>query len=362
MTRIRIDTEHTREVGRRLNAEGDRMAEIGHELQRAIGRLDTGAWDGRSRRRAEPLLDRVRPESERVADGLEELGRKLIRVAETFEREDSTAARNLKGMPWVDFEAGEVGGRAPGVASGIWPGIGGGTAIGGAVGGGAPWQGDSLTFPAAVSGAESSLRPGYTTVGLPTESVDIDSSLAFLGREHKLWPERRGRPRKFRPKIRATLLEGEMWGKEAKGHARLGGLGRVGGKAELQTMHGEVGVGVDWEKKGATVGAFAGGTLFSAGASYVLGDTNLGLARGVEVTAGEAEAFVGYHKGQVGAKVGGTIVSGEAVAGLNVAGWNVGLAGEAGVKFELGLTVGKKTRVHLGPFSVGLNIGEALGS
>ena len=106
MAQIRIDTEHNREVGRRLTAEGDRLAKIGHELQRAIGSLDTWAWDGRSRWRAEPLLNRVRPESAHVAEGLDVLGRKLVRVADTFEQEDNTAARNLEGMGWVDFESG----------------------------------------------------------------------------------------------------------------------------------------------------------------------------------------------------------------------------------------------------------------
>ena len=117
MTQIRIDTEHAREVGRRLIAEGGRLAEIEHELQGAIGSLDTWAWDGRSRARAEPMLSRVRPESARVADGLDELGRKLVRVADTFEQKDNTAARNLAGMPWVDFETG--GGSVLGVATAV---------------------------------------------------------------------------------------------------------------------------------------------------------------------------------------------------------------------------------------------------
>ena len=74
MTKIRIDTEHVREIGRRLVSQGDRVSEIGRELQRAIGGLDTGSWDGHSRARAEPMLSRVRPESARVADRLDDLG------------------------------------------------------------------------------------------------------------------------------------------------------------------------------------------------------------------------------------------------------------------------------------------------
>ena len=105
MTQIRIDTDQVRETGRRLNTEADRLAQIGRELQSAIGSLDTGAWDGRSRARAAPLLNRVRPESEQTAERLGELGRKLARVAEVFEHEDNTAAGNMAGMSWVDFEA-----------------------------------------------------------------------------------------------------------------------------------------------------------------------------------------------------------------------------------------------------------------
>ncbi len=103
MTQIRINTDQVRETGRRLSTEAERLAQIGQELQSAIGSLDTWAWDGRSRARAAPLLGRVRPENERVKHQLEELGYKLVRVADIFEQEDNTAARNLDGMPWVDF-------------------------------------------------------------------------------------------------------------------------------------------------------------------------------------------------------------------------------------------------------------------
>lgn len=103
MSKIRIDTEQVRAAGRRLLSESNRMEQMGHELRRAIGSLDTWAWDGRSRSRAEPMLNRVQPESRRVTETLDDLGRTLMRIADTFELEDSNAARNLEGMPWVDF-------------------------------------------------------------------------------------------------------------------------------------------------------------------------------------------------------------------------------------------------------------------
>ena len=109
MAQIRIDTARVREVGQRFGREADCLAEIGHELQGAIHYLDTWAWDGRSRARAEPLLARVRPESARLAEGLSDLGRKLARVADEFDREDANAARNLEGMPWVEFASATEG-------------------------------------------------------------------------------------------------------------------------------------------------------------------------------------------------------------------------------------------------------------
>ena len=115
MTQIRIDTDQVRETGRRFNTEADLLAQIGRELQSAIGSLDTGAWDGRSRARAAPLLNRVRPESEQAAEWLDELGRKLAHVADIFEQEDNTAAGNVAEMPWVNFEVG--GGAVLGAAT-----------------------------------------------------------------------------------------------------------------------------------------------------------------------------------------------------------------------------------------------------
>jgi len=100
--RIRVNTERVCETGRRLIATDNRLSQIGHELQRAIGGLDTWAWDGVSRARAEPLLSRAGPESARLAEGLDTLDRQLLRVAEVFEREDNSAAGNLAGMlGWI---------------------------------------------------------------------------------------------------------------------------------------------------------------------------------------------------------------------------------------------------------------------
>lgn len=121
MTQIRLNTEQVRDAGRRLLTESTEIEEIGQALQHAVDSLDTWAWDGHSRANAEPLLDQVRPQSVRLADELEQLGRLLQRVADRFENEDSTAARELEGMPWVEWEtSGEDGSFA--VIGGIFLG------------------------------------------------------------------------------------------------------------------------------------------------------------------------------------------------------------------------------------------------
>lgn len=222
------------------------------------------------------------------------------------------------------------------------------------------WSGTTI-LPGGASLALGSIVAGQNQKYIKPGDVEFDADLFSLGREHKYWPNRVGRPPESEPKLRMPVWKDEVWDREKTDHTHLGGV-RMGGKAEAKALGGEAGVGVDFEKGKAEIGAFAAGTLVTAGTSGVIGSTDLGLAGGVDVTAGEAEAFVGLHSGTVGAKVGGTIASVEGTIGVDVAGWNVGATGEIGLKFELGLEVGKKSRVYLGPVTIGLNIGEALGS
>ncbi len=104
MGNIRVNTESVRAAGRRLLAEAREIEQMRDDLERAIDGLDTWSWDGRSRWETEPLLNRVRPQGTQVANELERLGLLLRRVADTFEDEDRTAARNLEEMPWVEWE------------------------------------------------------------------------------------------------------------------------------------------------------------------------------------------------------------------------------------------------------------------
>lgn len=107
--KIRIDTQQVRETGHKLCSAGEQLAEMRDDLERAISSLNTWAWAGRSRVNTEPLLDQVRSQSIALADDMTYLGQLLRQVAYKFEDEDGTAARNLEGMPWIEFETNKEG-------------------------------------------------------------------------------------------------------------------------------------------------------------------------------------------------------------------------------------------------------------
>ena len=315
MTRIRIDTDQVREAGRRLIAKSTQVDEIGSELQSAIGSLDTWAWDGASRWRAEPMLDRVRPESAAVAEELDRLGRILVRVADVFEQEDATAARNLEGMKWVDFTPGansvdSAGGRSGTSASGK-----GGVGLGG-------------------------------SVGLST-SYDLN--------DHK-WSKGKGAGLKFK------VVDGALYDAEdVTGDVKVGGKDIGDYKADLKGGIYEVGAKVGVGKDGFTAGAYGEVGVGEATAEGVIGSTAFGLAAAGTVAGPKAEGFIGIKDNTLGASIGGSLVSAEAEAGLNIAGANVGVKGGVSLGLEFGFKIGQETEVKFGPFKVGLSFGKAKG-
>jgi hypothetical protein len=95
MTTIRIDPDYARTTGRRLIAESDRLSEICTDLRRAIYSLDTWAWDGKSRLRAEPLLGQVGPRGMCLTEDLYDLGLQLCLIAEVFEECEHNALSGI---------------------------------------------------------------------------------------------------------------------------------------------------------------------------------------------------------------------------------------------------------------------------
>ncbi|MGB9777451.1 MAG: WXG100 family type VII secretion target [Anaerolineae bacterium] len=93
--RIQVHPDSLREVARLFAHQSEAIKEIEGELHRAMSGLDTWAWDGHSRARAEPLLGQVRPSGRHVAERLEELARKLQYAANEFEATDTQAAQKF---------------------------------------------------------------------------------------------------------------------------------------------------------------------------------------------------------------------------------------------------------------------------
>ncbi len=308
MTQIRIDTDHTGQVGRRLVSAANRLDEIGRELQHAIGTLDTWAWDGASRARAEPLLGQVRPESQRLGQELDALGRKLMRVAAAFEQEDNVAARNMEEMPWVDFTPGTAVGGSSGMAGGAGSGI----EIDG-------FAGPSWSFD----------REGKRERDLETE-VDV------------------------------KLVDGALYdAQDATGDVKVGGRDIGDYRADVQAGKYEVGARLGFGEDGFTAGAYGEVSSIEATAVGVVGGSALGLAAAGTVAGPKAEGFIGIKDNTLGVSIGGSLASAEAEVGLNVAGANVGVTGGVSLGFELGFKIGKDTEVKLGPFKVGLSFGTA---
>ena len=91
----------------------------------------------------------------------------------------------------------------------------------------------------------------------------------------------------------------------------------------------------------------------------MVGDKDLGWTGGVDVKVLQGKAFAGYYDGSVGAEAGVNLASIKGETGVNIAGANVGVNAEIGLKLELGLSIGKNTKVKLGPISFGISFGGA---
>lgn len=133
------------------------------------------------------------------------------------------------------------------------------------------------------------------------------------------------------------------------------------GPWSASALNGEFGIGIgQTEKHGPMGGIFLGGSVIEGGVNgTMLGDRNLGLTGGLNGTAVSGDAFLGYRDKTVGAEAGVNLASVQGELGANVAGVNVAATAEVGLKLEVGVAIGKRTEVKLGPISVGLNFGSA---
>ncbi len=138
------------------------------------------------------------------------------------------------------------------------------------------------------------------------------------------------------------------------------GAAMATGSAKAEAGAYEAGVGISQGKDGPSIGAYGEFYTGQAKAEGVIGDRNLGVTGDATVRGPGVEGFIGLRDGEVGAKIGGSLVSVEGEVGANIAGVNVGLKGEVGLKAELGFELGKKDIKVCLPFvSFGISFGGA---
>lgn len=155
---------------------------------------------------------------------------------------------------------------------------------------------------------------------------------------------------------------GANWG----GDERFIGIGAEGSllhrgwhddAVTLDVGRAEGGLGIKVDGDDTYIGAFGEVSALSVGAGgTVIGDEDFGGTLGAQVDVLKAEAIAGYHDGSIGASAGVDLVSVEGSAGVNIGGANVGVTGGIGLKFELGASIGKHTKLDLGPVSIGFDL------
>ncbi len=194
--------------------------------------------------------------------------------------------------------------------------------------------------------------------------VKADSESIFLTDQKNIWQSGPGRPPepKTAINVKIPIAEYTAYSDEISGDLTILGGIRTGGKAGIELGIAEAGIGVGLHAGQRYAGGYLEATGFKFNASQIIGTTDLGIGVGVELKAGSAEVFGGLKDGTIGLAAGFVIASVEGELAGNIAGKSVGVTGEIGYKFELGLKLGKNSRVYLGPFTIGLKIGEALGS
>jgi hypothetical protein len=214
-----------------------------------------------------------------------------------------------------------------------------------------------VLYPGTVIGIGRS--DGYTPPGADVGSNPIKvSTRQGTIRNQQLSPLGN---RKQEVLIKLPILEGRLAGRTETGQTNLGPL-RQGWKTEEELGAYEAGIGIGFTKGKSFAGLYGEVAAVETKQSVAVGSTAFGLGLGLTEKGGSAEGMAGYRNGRFGLSGEASAGSVEATVGLNAAGYNVGLTGEAGIKAGLGVEIGKRTRVKLGPFTVGINIGEALGS
>lgn len=102
MTRILVYPEQLMGVGRQMMSTGETIIQIGRRLSGAVNTLD---WESRARIGMEGDFAAARARAEELGQRLIGHGRRMIHIAERFERADGESAQDLAGIPWRNLES-----------------------------------------------------------------------------------------------------------------------------------------------------------------------------------------------------------------------------------------------------------------
>lgn len=303
--RVRVDHDQLAQISRGFQTESDSAKGLIQSVRQSMDTLQGGDWvgPGATAFYAEMTGD-VLPSLNRLASALGEASRVTQRISAAFRQAEDEAAAVLRGQPGQ-------GGGGPGSPGG-GPGAGGDSGSSG-----------GLTGIPFIDGAIDNLAKTFKLKGKFTSGKGFEFGVDLFS---------------------GALKSGEFFGGYGKGELG-GGLAGIG----LKKVDGK------WLLGGAL-------EVYAARAKVegtMVGDKDLGWTGGVDVKVLQGKAFAGYYDGSVGAEAGVNLASIKGETGVNIAGANVGVNAEIGLKLELGLSIGKNTKVKLGPISFGISFGGA---
>ena len=326
---IQADYAALAQIARDFGQQMAAIEDVQGQIQRGYAPLQAGGWLGRGVAAFVNEMDGdVLPAIERLRQALCEGQDVTLAIAEIMRQAEEEAAAPFRttgnGSPGGTNGAGAQITGSPGGTNGA-----GAQATGGANGsdssvGSAVWDYLTRTF---VTEAE---HGGYFT--LLKSDKDGARGLGYKYSADLFAPD--------------ALKWQDIGGSPIDGQIKFGAVGL------------KVGLGTDKD------GNFEAGVKANIAAVQgkvegVFGDETLAVTGGVRGEALSAEGFLGYRDGSLGAEAGVNLVSVEGEVGTNIAGYNVGVNGEIGLKFEIGASIGKNTRIKLGPFSLGISFGGA---
>ena len=358
--RVRGNHDELKQIATLFGQEADATQRTLASLRQRKDVLQGGDWIGQSARAFYGEMDSaLLPAMSRLQRALTQAQNVTHKIAAALRQCEADAARQLRDREGFDGQAGASGPGSPGTAGSDGTAGGNGSTI---------WSGSFQSGPfsgsGSVSGPSGDVRDSgpfgqvaqgsvYSAQGSATFSplgggstdVKVTGEGRVLGGEAGYG---------FNQDVQGAYAEG--YALSGKGGVQLGeGEGWYRQSVQVDVLGGSAWVG----HRGSNYGIGAEANTIKVTGSTVLGTQNAALTSGGELAGPAANAYAGIKDGSIGAEAGASYAGVKAEGGFNVFGWNVGLVGEADLGVGIGVSVGKKTSVKLGPFAVGITFGRA---